>query len=476
LSKFKPTHLSLSGLKRTKVPPKRTRHEVRSGPAGAAGVMLAEEPTNQETAPDTPAEQEGTALEHVGLLFTLLYVFFRFSFLHEFIAAKFNFDTHIIIILGSLCYFCALLSGRVTRAFSDKSTWMWLGFGLCMVLATGTSYWKGGSFDLLLSYLKTVLPMVVVVPAVVSNKRNAIRVIDVIGLACIATVLMGALNNDFKSGRMSIDATGSDIQDPNDYAAHLILMLPAMAYLTMRPGRALVFKCIGFGVLGLALLQILSTGSRGGFVSLGITAAYVALVSPKKVRLAILVGVPAIMLLALPFVPAESAARLSTLFNSSTPNAQEAAESSEARLLLLKESWKATLQHPILGVGPGIFEDYQANSAKENGQRGLWHVTHNAYTQVSSECGIPALIFYVAALAITFVSLRKVIRAGDHELSVAALVLTIMIVGFCVCIFFLSLAYNVHILVLSSLAMSMKACLPAEGKPEGSAGLINQRT
>ena len=89
----------------------------------------------------------------------------------------------------------------------------------------------------------------------------------------------------------------------------------------------------------------------------------------------------------------------------------------QARLALLKASWTATLEHPFLGVGPGIFMDYQANSARGSGERGMWHVTHNAYTQVSSECGLPALVFYLGALGVTMHSLRKAGKSRDKEMA-----------------------------------------------------------
>jgi O-antigen ligase len=285
------------------------------------------------------------------------------------------------------------------------------------------------------------------------------------------TALLGILNDDFKTGRMSIDAAGSDIQDPNDYAAHLILMMPALVYLTLRPKSAILWKLVGVCSLALCFMQILSTGSRGGFVSLALTGLYIVLIGSKQVKAGILIGVPVLALLITPFVPKESLTRLGTIFSNTSGNPDNEAEgSSQARLALLRASWEATLEHPLLGVGPGIFMDYQANSAKDNGQRGMWHVTHNAYTQVSSECGLPALLVYLGALGATMFSLYKVGRSSDKELALLARFMSVMIVGFSVCIIFLSLAYNVHILVLSALVVSLKLRCISDGTwPDGPA-------
>ena len=56
------------------------------------------------------------------------------------------------------------------------------------------------------------------------------------------------------------------------------------------------------------------------------------------------------------------------------------------------------MEHPIFGVGPGIFTVGEADLAKSEGQAAQWHVSHNSYTQVSSEMGIPGLLLYLAAL------------------------------------------------------------------------------
>ncbi len=419
----------------------------------------------EDVAPSNPeSDLPENAFQKVGFGAALLFVFFRFSFAHEFIAAKFNFDTHLIIILGGLSYLCWLLSGQALRAFQDKSTWLWLAFTCLMCLATATSFWKGGSFPLLGDYLKTVFPVVFVIPAVTVTRSQIKKMVSIIGLACIVTVLLGFVNDDFKTGRMKIDAAGSDIQDPNDYAAHLILMIPALVYLTLRPKTAILWKLIGVGSLGLCFMQILSTGSRGGFVSLALTALYIGLIGSRQVKAAIFIGAPVLALAIMPLVPKESLTRLATIFSSKPENVEsEAEDSSQARLALLRASWEATLEHPFFGVGPGIFMDYQANSARDNGQRGMWHVTHNAYTQVSSECGLPALVIYLSALAVTMASLRKVSKSRDAELAMLARFVGVMIVGFSICIIFLSLAYNVHILVLSALAVSMKLRSKADG-------------
>ncbi len=424
----------------------------------------------------TPEDQTSGSAS-IGFFAAMVLVFFRFSFLHEFIGAKLHANLHLIILIGGATYICWLLSGNTLRGFQERSTLLWLGFTCLMGIATGTSFWKAGSLHIFWDYLETAFPMVLVIPALVTTKRQILRMVDVMALACIATALLGALNDDFTMGRMGVDVASSEIQNPNDFAAHLILMLPVVAFWGFRKGRTILHKLIASGCMALCLRLVLSSGSRGGLLSLGFTAIYLVITGSSRIRAAILVGVPVLALAALLFVPRDSLTRLATLVSSSAAaKDSEAVESSQARLALLRESLRFSVEHPLTGIGPGEFMDFQAQDAADQGQRGMWHVTHNSYTQVSSECGIPAFVLYISALAVTLLNLRKIVKTGDPELAPVASTILVMYVGFGVCIFFLSMAYAVHILILSALTVSMKLRLSKklEAQEAGQAPSISE--
>ncbi|HEY7304980.1 MAG TPA: O-antigen ligase family protein [Bryobacteraceae bacterium] len=398
---------------------------------------------------------------------TLVFLFFRFSFLHEFISGKIHFDAHILLLFAAISYFAAFLAGGLFGAFSERATWMWFGFGACMTLATATSTWRGGSFGDLSSYLRTTLPFVLLIPAVSFTSAEIRKVLNTIGLAGVVTALLGLVSSDFKSGRMAFGSAGSTIQDSNDYAAHMILLLPAIAYLFFGTKRSILFKLAGVPFLALGLYQIFSTGSRGGLVGLIITGLYILRRGTPKIRMAILVAVPVLSLAILVFVPRDASQRLQSLFNSDDET-QEALESKEARQALFWASVSITLHHPLLGIGPGEFMDYQSGIAGERGQKGMWHDTHNGYTQISSECGVPALIFYLAALWMTYFSLRRATKAGVPEISTIANILSVMMVAYCVCIVFLSQGYNFNLPVITGITTAINRLLPPTTSQQGS--------
>ena len=63
-----------------------------------------------------------------------------------------------------------------------------------------------------------------------------------------------------------------------------------------------------------------------------------------------------------------------------------AGTSTQSRKQLLRHSLIFTIQHPLFGVGPGMFVVADDAYMKTLGfRRGTWLGTHNSYTQVSSE-------------------------------------------------------------------------------------------
>jgi O-antigen ligase len=73
-------------------------------------------------------------------------------------------------------------------------------------------------------------------------------------------------------------------------------------------------------------------------------------------------------------------------------------DAKEARKELLLKSLEITGTHPLFGIGPGQFSSYS----------GLWRVTHNTYTELSSECGIPALILFLLVMRECFKNLARI--------------------------------------------------------------------
>jgi O-antigen ligase len=412
------------------------------------------------------ASPAGGALK-AALGFTLLFMFFRFSFLHELIGTRLNVDFHILLILGAAAVISAILCGGLLIGVGHRISIAWFTFTACLILASVFSMWRGGSFEVLYPFLRTTLILVVLIPAVTQSASSLIKVMKTIGVAGLSLILMGLTVNDFRTGRLELSGAGTSSSNSNDYAANVILLLPPIAYLTLRRGSSLWLKIIGILALLCGCFLVLSTGSRGALISIALSTLYLLKVGSWKVRGAILVGLPLAGLLAIPFLPGEAATRLTSLF-STKADTSESVESQAQRTALLMASVKATIKHPLLGVGPGTFQEYQAIEAGENGQRGMWHETHNSYTQISAECGIPAFICYMAAIGMTYFVFGRGRKSADPNIREISTVLSLMLVSFGVCMFFLAQGYGFGFPVMGGIAISIDRLLKRErAQPAG---------
>ena len=432
----------------------------------ATGIVAPAQP-KAETPEISIAADEGVGgAQRVAFAMTLVFIFLRFSFLHELLMAKTGIDSHLLLVVGGLAALTALISGGFFLGLSNRICVAWLGFAACMCLATATSVWKGGSFAVLFPYARTTLLLVFLIPAAVFSAKDLSQALKVVGMSCIVPILLGFSSDEYKNGRLELSGAGQSIENSNDFAALLILVLPAIAYLTMRRNTNFVMKIIGLGLMGVACYLILGTGSRGALISVMISTLYVLKAGSGKVRLGILVGLPLLALISIPFLPGESSQRLASLFDSKDQT-EESLASQEQRTALLMASLQISATHPLTGVGPGTFSIYQASEAEARGGRGMWHETHNSYTQISSECGIPALIFYLAAIGMTFSVFRRGMKSSDPMTRGVSQILALMLVSFSVCMFFLSQAYGFGFPVLGGFAISLDRLLKREAIQRG---------
>jgi O-antigen ligase len=130
---------------------------------------------------------------------------------------------------------------------------------------------------------------------------------------------------------------------------------------------------------------------------------------------------------------------------------------------LFQQSVTYTLQHPLFGVGPDQFANFEGHDRTSQGQQGLWHATHSSFTQVSSECGIPALIFFLCGIGSAVVLVARVYRQARRkaykDLANASLCYLASMAGFLGALTFLSGAYTFELpaMVGLGIAISMGA-------------------
>ncbi|MDP8988921.1 MAG: O-antigen ligase family protein [Acidobacteriota bacterium] len=404
-------------------------------------------------------------LRKLGLYLAIAFIFCRFSLLGELVSSSLNFDPHIARILGVPTVVLAMISGGAWRVLRSKFSFAWLGLTIWMLLTVPFSYWPGGSESLILSWVKGQLPMLLIVGGLVLTWKECKLVLLSLALACFVNVMSGKLFvlNSGSDTRLSLEL--GTIGNANDFTAHLFFALP-FVFFALISSRGWIRRILCLGVIGYGVYFCAATGSRGGLIAFASACLFILIRAPGRVRIGALAAGAAMFLIVLFALPQTLLQRYATLFTNDT-NDLEAVESTAARTHLLKASIRFTAEHPIFGVGPGEFSDYEASIAKDEGRKAAWQVTHNAYTQVSSEAGLPALLFYLTAIVMTFWTFEKVYRVARarpqfRSMAMACFCCQLSLVGFCTATMFLSLAYSMYLPTMSGLALAISGALERE--------------
>jgi O-antigen ligase len=178
-----------------------------------------------------------------------------------------------------------------------------------------------------------------------------------------------------------------------------------------------------------------------------------------KVKPAIVMGVVLAVMMALPVMPSSFWDRMDSIVNAE----EDQSGSRAARLRLIDQGMEVFLENPVTGIGAGQFQNYNAPGATEK-----WRVTHNVWLQVAAELGAFGLLTFaflvLRAYASSFAALRMLRRSrkrygsnpqsalrtthldlSDDDrriLDINAKGMIAAMVGWTICAFFASVAFN----------------------------------
>lgn len=408
--------------------------------------------------------QASSLVRKIAFGFALALIYVRFAVLPEFLFYFTGVNTYILYLLAPPALLGLLFTGGLRRTLRAPAAWYWIGFFAWMILATPFSSWRGGSLDRVISYGRIDFIFLFVMAGLAVSWGEVRAMLGAIALAALTNLLLARTFVGAVNGRMILDLPFNGvITNSNDLAAHLIILLPFLLFIVLKSRNLFVRAVLLVGIV-YGLWVILGTASRGAFIGLLAMFVFYLLRAPAAHRTAMLVISP---ILAIAFVALMSQAtlqRLGSVFKK--PDAQlqtnpddEAAASWESRNYLLKKSLYFTVTHPLFGVGPSQFSNFEGKTSREQGFHGNWHETHNSYTQVSSECGIPAVLFFIAGLVSAFRLVNDTYRAareaGHREIAAACLCYLLTLVGYMITLIFLAHAYRFTLPALVGLAIAI---------------------
>jgi O-antigen ligase len=291
---------------------------------------------------------------------------------------------------------------HIRNRFPREIIYLCLLIGQLFLASILSPVWRGGAVMITLDFAKVLFIFLIIITAVNTMKR--LRVLIFLQAASVALIAAVTIVKGRVLGGRLEGMLGGNYSNSNDLACAMVISLPlCLGMLFLARNR--IWKSAWALAMLVMVYVVLLTGSRAGFLALTMTAAVCLWhFAIRGRRRYILVLVPIVGA----FLWLSSGNTLSTRFDETLdPNAAntEAYGSSQQRQQLLWRSIDITKEHPLFGVGPGNFDQLS----------GVWHVSHNTFTQFSSEGGIPALILYLLILWQGFTNARKTKRLSPRH-------------------------------------------------------------
>lgn len=395
----------------------------------------------------------------LGIIFPILeiFLFAVFTGLPELIG--FLRATRPVLFIGILGLLAVAVTGKFMRIISSPIGKILTLFTIWFIICIPLAIWRGGSLNTFTDYWAKSFLAYVLVAGLVTTPEESRKVFHTIAYAVgLLAILSLAAHSYTDDGRLMLP--GGRYSNSNDLAWTLLVGLIFIAYLYMQGN--IFRKVIALGLGAPVLLALSKTGSRALLIGTAILCFYAFVKASGATRVKMIIAVPIVLVGIVMTMPTELMDRYTTLFikqSSAQTEAQvDAAGSSETRLALLMDSLYLTATHPIFGVGPGNFQVAQNDlSIKRGVGMGLWHVTHNSYTELSCETGIPGLLIYWAFLFQCWRVLSSIMRRKYVSKDVRLMAKTLQ-AAFLVMVtvaFFESFAYDVNIPIVAGLITAL---------------------
>ena len=394
--------------------------------------------------------------------FVVLCIFAISGFANEFAIRLFHTKAYISTVSWVLLPLLLVLSGNLLRGFRDIIGGLWLGFLVWVTLAVPFRVWKGGSVALLITYIPHGWIQLYYYAAFLISVRHCRRLMLFLIASNFLLLLDCFLFGTIREGRFEITQS-IFFSNANDLALQLLIAITQFMYLLYQRQ---AWKHIAGGcAIAMAVIYMLKTGSRGAFVAVLILACVSIVFGKKKIRFA-LIGVPAALVVLL-LLPSSVFHRLTLIelqpekLTVTDLEDESAVGSQMQRMKLFRQSVNYAITHPLVGVGPGQFAVAAYGDAMKEGVHSPWLGTHNSYTEVASECGIPAFLLYVSVIMLALVSNFRIFRRtaglpeyGDlNALAFCTFSATLM---YAICTFFFHIAYSSYLPAIAGMSVALR--------------------
>ena len=421
-----------------------------SGLPSASPIDVARPPYTEvpPVKPEAWILKRGHSLSFAGLFLFTVVLYFR---PYELIAALASFRSIAFwIAIATLAVFIPTQLGMEgTLTVRPREVNSALLFSLAGLLSFPLAINPGEAWQGFVELAKVVTMFIVMINVVRTERRLKTLMFLSVGVGCVlaeGTIRDYLIGNLKSNGERISGVIGGMFENPNDLALHLVMMIPIAAALGFAT-RSLLKKALYGASFLLMVAGVIFTFSRGGFLGLVVAMTVFAWKLGRNNRLLVVASIVVMVVVLVLVMPGAMAERFVSIVR---PLSDESAGGSViSRSQLFWRSIQVTLRHPLLGIGMNNFHIVSIHE----------QVSHNAYTQVSAEMGIPALIAYLSLI----VAPLKRLRRAEHQMAgtkpsrfyYLAIGLQASLVGFMVSSFFGSVAYLYYLYYVAGYAFCL---------------------
>lgn len=337
-----------------------------------------------------------------GSLLLGLYLAFHACAAPEFVASYLGINVVFVAPLALMILVVGLAAGNVTRFFENKISFAYMFMGGMWVLSTLLFSFKN-EWSSIFQYTIRYHILPVLMCSILVTTSSIRRAMTLYTLGFVLTIVFCAVfgRPDF-GGRFHIPFTS--FSNPNDLAFNLLFGVSHLMFFIR--GTSTFRRLFAVAAILAAIYFVLLTGSRANLLVLFALLATVFFISSARMK----IGVIALSLVmaagAVAVLPQRTLTRLTSFTTAddaalaSDGQLKGALDSTAARQELQRRAVIIAVQHPILGVGTGMYI-YALNDLmvqQEGRAKGSWQHAHNTYLEIAAETGLISVAIYIAGL------------------------------------------------------------------------------
>lgn len=272
-----------------------------------------------------------------------------------------------------------------------------------------------------------ILGMTFIATCIVNSKERIIQLVWVVAVSIGIYGVKGGLFGIATGGNYRVwGPDESFIADNNELGLALIMILPLLHFLTNQTTSRWIRMGLN-GSIGLTIIAILCTYSRGAFLALAITLFAFWMKAKRRlltgtVAVAVLIG-------ALAVLPSSWYDRMYTIDN------YEVDESAQGRFNSWVFAIRLAADHPFTGGGFRVVDDEALYFRYVPSAYGV-HNFHSIYFEVLGEHGYVGLFFFLGVIVASLLTAQSIIRTARRQPSLEwarqlAAASQVSIVGYC---------------------------------------------